>query len=141
MQAIEIQAFGDPSAVRASEIEPPPAPAEGQVRLNVAGVGVGYFDGLLIRGDYQIRPELPFIPGSSLSGIVESVGAGVTKLVPGDHVAAFALSGGLAEWTLQRQIDPAPTRVFPLAQAGEAFAALFGRESLGSIAIQCQPAH
>ncbi len=71
MRAIQIREFGDPAGINVSDIEAPAAPGRGQVRLNVSGVGVGFFDGLLIRGDYQIRPDLPFVPGSSLAGIVE----------------------------------------------------------------------
>ena len=97
MRAIQISEFGDPAAIQVNDIDAPPAPGRGEVRLNVHGVGVGFFDGLLIRGDYQIRPDLPFVPGSSLAGIVESVGDEVRHLNPGDSVAAFALHGGMAE--------------------------------------------
>jgi NADPH2:quinone reductase len=97
MQAIQIREFGDPSAVTASDIDPPGEPGAGQIRLEVSGVGVGYFDGLLIRGDYQIRPDLPFVPGSSMAGVVDAVGDGVEHLRPGQPVAAFALHGGMAE--------------------------------------------
>src|SRR6056297_1807467 len=97
MRAIQIHEFGDPAAIEVHQVENPGPPGKGQVRLDVAGIGVGYFDGLLIRGDYQIRPDLPFIPGSSLAGTVESVGNGVEHLEPGMPVAAFALHGGLAE--------------------------------------------
>lgn len=100
MRAIQIHEFGDPAAIEVHEVEDPGPPGKGQVRIAVAGIGAGYFDGLLIRGDYQIRPELPFIPGSSLSGTVESVGEGVEHLEPGMPVAAFALHGGMAEQVL-----------------------------------------
>ena len=97
MQAIEIRQFGDPAAVKVSAAAAPGEPGPSEVRLDVAGVGVGYFDGLMIRGDYQIRPDLPFIPGSSLAGTVSAVGPGVEHLAPGDSVAAFALQGAMAE--------------------------------------------
>lgn len=108
MRAILISEFGDPSGIRVSEIDEPGAPGKGEVRLDVAGVGVGFFDGLLIRGDYQIRPDLPFVPGSSLAGVVESVGEGVEHLNPGDTVAAFALHGGMAERVLVPAASCAP---------------------------------
>jgi NADPH2:quinone reductase len=97
MKAIQVREFGDPSAVEVSEVDDR-APGAHEVRLRVHGVGVGYFDGLLIKGEYQMKPPLPFIPGSSLSGVVENVGSKVTHLRPGDHVAGFALLGGLAEY-------------------------------------------
>jgi len=97
MRAIQIHEFGDPAAIQVSNIPSPAAPGAGEVRLDVAGIGAGFFDGLLIRGDYQLRPDLPFVPGSSLAGTVESVGNGVENLRAGDTVAAFALHGGMAE--------------------------------------------
>lgn len=119
MRAIQISQFGDPSAIRASDIAAPPAPGPGQVRLDVRGVGVGYFDGLLIRGDYQLRPDLPFVPGSSIAGVVESVGGGVDHLAPGDAVAAFALHGGMAEQVVlpAASCAPLPNGIDPINAA------------------------
>ena len=97
MKAIQVAEFGDPARLSVAEI-PERAPSSSEVKLHVHGVGVGYFDGLLIKGEYQIKPPLPFVPGSSLSGVVVEVGDGVTHLAPGDHVAGFALLGGLAEY-------------------------------------------
>lgn len=97
MKAILVKEFGDPSALEVSEVDER-SPGAHEVKLRVHGVGVGYFDGLLIKGEYQIKPPLPFTPGSSLSGVVEEVGSKVTHLAPGDHVAGFALLGGLAEY-------------------------------------------
>lgn len=108
MRAIQIQEFGDPAAIKVHQVENPGPPGRGQVRLDVTGIGVGYFDGLLIRGDYQIRPDLPFVPGSSLAGTVESVGEGVDHLKPGMPVAAFALHGGMAEQVILPAASCAP---------------------------------
>ena len=96
MKAILVREFGDPTVIAVSEVDSRP-PSGHEVKLRVHGVGVGYFDGLLIKGEYQIKPPLPFTPGSSLSGVVEEVGPQVSHLSPGDHVAGFALLGGLAE--------------------------------------------
>ena len=108
MRAIQIQEFGDPAAIKVHQVENPGPPGRGQARLDVAGIGVGYFDGLLIRGDYQIRPDLPFVPGSSLAGTVESVGECVDHLKPGMPVAAFALHGGMAEQVILPAASCAP---------------------------------
>jgi NADPH2:quinone reductase len=97
MKAIQVKDFGDPSAISVVEVEDR-APGAHEVKLRVHGVGVGYFDGLLIKGEYQIKPPLPFVPGSSLSGVVEAVGKNVTNVQPGDHVTGFSLLGGLAEY-------------------------------------------
>jgi len=97
MKAIQVREFGDPSAISVSEVDDR-APNAHEVKIRVHGVGVGYFDGLLIKGEYQMKPPLPFIPGSSLSGVVEAVGTDIKHLEPGDHIAAFTLLGGLAEY-------------------------------------------
>lgn len=96
MRALQVQQFGDPAGLQIGEVPERP-PGRGEVLLRMAGVGVGYFDGLLIKGEYQIKPPLPFIPGSAVSGVVEALGEGVTHLQPGDPVVAFIFMGGLAE--------------------------------------------
>ena len=139
MRAIQINEFGDPAGIRASEIESPPAPGRGQVRLNVHGVGVGFFDGLLIRGDYQIRPELPFVPGSSLAGVVESVGEDVSHLKPGAAVAAFAMHGGMAEQIVlpADACAPLPEGIAPVNAANFFISwatSLYGLREIGNVA-------
>lgn len=96
MRALQVEAFADPSALRVSEVPARP-PNKGEVQVRVVGVGVGYFDGLLIKGEYQIKPPLPFVPGSSFAGIVEAVGEGVTQLSAGQPVAGFSMLGAMAE--------------------------------------------
>jgi len=137
MRAIHISEFGDPAGIKVSDIEAPAAPGRGEVRLNVSGVGVGFFDGLLIRGDYQIRPVLPFVPGSSLAGIVESVGEGVDHLEPGQPVAAFALHGGMAEQVVlpASSCAPLPDGIDPVAAANFFISwatSLYGLREIGS---------
>lgn len=97
MKAILVREFGDPSALSLSDVDDRD-PSDHEVKVRVHGVGVGYFDGLLVKGEYQMKPPLPFVPGSSLSGVVDSVGSKVSGLSPGDHVAGFNLLGGLAEY-------------------------------------------
>jgi len=163
MRAILVTEFADPSKVEAHEIDDAPEPGPGQVRLTVGGVGIGYFDGLLVRGDYQIRPVLPFVPGSSMAGIVESVGEGVDHLSPGQAVAAFALHGGLAERVvlpaascvpLPRGVDPHAAANFFVSwatglyglreigrlQPGEVVLVLGAAGSTGTTAIECAKA-
>lgn len=96
MRALFVEAYAAPEALKVTEI-PAREPGPGEVQLRVAGVGIGYFDALLVQGEYQIKPPLPFIPGNSISAVVEKVGDGVDGLKAGDPVAAFAMFGGMAE--------------------------------------------
>ncbi|AJD46953.1 alcohol dehydrogenase [Isoalcanivorax pacificus W11-5] len=137
MRALQVEAFSDPSALKVSDI-PERTPGKGEVMLEMAGVGVGYFDGLLVKGEYQIKPPLPFVPGSAIAGVVVEVGEGVTHVAPGDHVAAFALLGGMAEKvTLPAQsCVPLPKEV-PLLDAANFFIAyatgLYGLRECGHL--------
>jgi NADPH2:quinone reductase len=76
---------------------PEPRPGEGEIGVRIAACGLNFADLLMIRGEYQERPALPFTLGLELAGTVTEVGAGVSDFRPGDRVAVFAGSGGLAE--------------------------------------------
>jgi NADPH2:quinone reductase len=101
MRAIQIVAeTGPDSALQVGELpEPEPShmltPGEGVV-VDVHAAGVSFPELLQTRGQYQMKPALPFVPGSEVGGIVRSApgGAGVE---PGDRVAAFCALGGWAE--------------------------------------------
>lgn len=137
MRALQVEAFGDPKSLRVSDL-PEREPGYGEVKLRMAGVGIGYFDGLLVKGEYQIKPPLPFVPGSSIAGVVEAVGDGVTHLKPGDHAAGFAMMGGLAEKiTLNAQSCFAIPTTISLLDAANFFIAyatgLFGLRECGHL--------
>lgn len=137
MRALQVEAFGDPKALRVSDI-PERAPGKGEIKLRMGGVGIGYFDGLLVKGEYQIKPPLPFIPGSSIAGVVEEVGDGVKHLQVGDHVAGFALLGGLSEKiTLNAMSCFAIPKSIPLVDAANFFIAyatgLYGLRECGKL--------
>lgn len=76
---------------------PDPVPAEGEVLVKIAAVGVNYPDGLLIRDLYQVRPERPFVPGSEFCGVVEQAGPGVSGLREGDLVIGRCGWGAMAD--------------------------------------------
>jgi NADPH2:quinone reductase len=73
---------------------PTPEPAAGEVRVAIRAASLNFPDLLIVQNKYQMKPPLPFVPGSEYAGIVEAVGAGVTHLKAGDAVAAFAGTGG-----------------------------------------------
>jgi len=69
----------------------------GQLRVKVAAAGVNFVDGLFVQGLYQIKPPLPFVPGSELSGTVVEVGEAVTGWAVGDRLLASVGLGAFAE--------------------------------------------
>lgn len=75
----------------------PGIPGPGQIRLAVRAAGISYVDVLVSRGEYQLKPPTPFIPGSEFAGIIESIGEGVTDCAPGDPVFASAFGTAFAE--------------------------------------------
>ena len=103
MRAIQIADLTGPgTALRLVELpEPEPAhplspPGEEAVVVEVHAAGVSFPELLQTRGEYQLKPPLPFVPGSEVAGIVRSAPAG-SDLAPGDRVAAFCALGGFAE--------------------------------------------
>lgn len=95
MLAAQISTNAGPSAITVATA-PEPVPPADAVLIDVAYAGVAFPDVLLSRGEYQLRPELPFIPGSEVSGVVRRAPE-ASALVAGDRVAAFPMLGGFAE--------------------------------------------
>jgi NADPH2:quinone reductase len=95
MKAMMSTAAGGPDSLSLME-RPTPHPGPGQIVVAVKAAGVNFPDTLIIRDLYQFRPERPFAPGGEVAGVVETIGAGVTALKPGDRVLAMTLSGGYA---------------------------------------------
>ena len=100
MRALQVSAFDGPDAVVPVDIpEPPASRAQAQgdsVVIEVHAAGVGFPDVLLSRGLYQMKPELPFVPGMEVAGVVRAAPADA-GFCPGDRVAAFTELGGFAE--------------------------------------------
>ena len=76
---------------------PTPVPGPGQIRIRVQACGINYPDVLIIEDRYQYKPQRPFSPGAEVAGVVDAIGAGVTRFKPGDRVLGGAGWGGLAE--------------------------------------------
>ena len=109
MKAVVCKAWGLPETLVVEDL-PDVAPGPGQVAIDVKAAGVNFPDVLIIQGKYQFKPELPFTPGSELSGVVSAVGEGVTAVKPGDRVIAFTASGAFAQQALvpQQAVMPMP---------------------------------
>ncbi len=96
MKAIHCKQFGPPSSLTLEEVSSP-KPGKGEVVITVKACGVNFPDTLIIQGLYQLKPELPFTPGSDIAGTIKEVGEEVTHLHPGDEVFGFVMYGGYAE--------------------------------------------
>ncbi len=107
MDAARVTQLTGPAAIEVGSV-PVPECGPDQVLIDVHFAGVTYPEVLLSRGEYQLKPEPPFIPGSEVSGIVAAAPDG-SGLTVGDRVAAFPGFGGFAE----RVVSP-PWAVFPL---------------------------
>jgi len=75
---------------------PTPGPKAGEVRVAIKAASLNFPDLLTVKGQYQFKPPLPFVPGSEFAGLVEAVGEGVKHLQPGQAVACVGTAGGFA---------------------------------------------
>jgi NADPH:quinone reductase len=96
MRALVCRAWGEVDGL-SLEDAPPPVPKAGQVLIDVKATPVNFADTLMVRGQYQTRPDFPFSPGLETAGVIAGCGAGVTQLAPGDRVMALLDYGGMAE--------------------------------------------
>lgn len=96
MRAVICRRFDGIDALTLGEL-PDPSPAAGQVLVDVHAAAVSFMDTLIVAGRYQLKPELPFVPGSDAAGVVLAVGDGVLGVRPGDRVACAHWHGAMAE--------------------------------------------
>jgi NADPH2:quinone reductase len=96
VKALLCRRFGTPADLELADI-PDPVAKSGEVVAKVAAVGLNFFDTLIVAGKYQTKPPFPFSPGGEFAGTVESVGAGVAALKPGDRVMGYTNFGAAAE--------------------------------------------
>ncbi|MDR3500803.1 MAG: NADPH:quinone oxidoreductase family protein [Parvibaculum sp.] len=96
MRAVRCVTYGEPSGL-AVETLPAPVPGPGEVLIAVEAAGLGYVDALFVRGTYQVKLPLPFVPGSEIAGTIEAVGEGVPGDLIGSRVMALSNRGALAE--------------------------------------------
>ena len=79
---------------------PTPTPAKGEVLVEIKAASLNFPDILIVQNKYQMKPPLPFIPGSEYAGVVRALGKGVSHLKLGQHVACLSGTGGFATHTL-----------------------------------------
>ncbi len=117
MKAIRIRELGGPEVMRLEDV-PALQAAAGQVVVRVKAAGVNPVDIYIRSGTYTRKPALPYTPGADAAGVVEAVGAGVTRVAAGDRVyIAGTLSGAYAEQALcsESQVHRLPPQ-FSFAQ-------------------------
>ena len=95
MRAVRVLSRGGPAALVVDDIDEP-RPGDDTVLIDVVAAGVNFPDLLLSQGTYQIRPDLPFVLGGELAGVVVAAPA-VSGFSPGDRVAATTTTGAFAE--------------------------------------------
>src|SRR5918994_3173543 len=100
MRAVQIVDLTGPDSALAEVDLPEPEPSHmltpgSGVVIDVHAAGVSFPEVLQTRGEYQMKPPLPFVPGSEVAGVVRSAPDGA-HVAPGDRVAAFCGLGGFA---------------------------------------------
>jgi NADPH2:quinone reductase len=97
MRAIVCEKLGAPTDLVLRDLPDPPDPGAGEIKVALAARGVQFVDVLMVAGDYQTKPPLPFIPGGEGAGEVIAVGPDVTEFAVGDQVMTRHPPGSFAE--------------------------------------------
>src|SRR5215218_5775164 len=98
MRAWQVHELGDPQEVLKLEEVEEPEPGRGEVVVEVEAAALNFFDILLCKGEYQERPELPFVPGGEVSGTIRAAGEGAGLRVGQRVIATPPLPrGGYAD--------------------------------------------
>lgn len=95
-RAVMTDTLGPPENYTLVAHDPGP-PQPGEVRIAIKAAGVSFVDVLTARGGYQVKPPVPFIPGSECAGIITAVGEGVSPSRIGERVLASRWGGVFAE--------------------------------------------
>ena len=96
MRAVLCDRFEGFGALRIGETAEP-APADDEILIDVHAASVSYMDYLMASGGYQLKPTLPYVPGTDAAEVVVAVGDMVARFRPGDRVACGNWFGGFAE--------------------------------------------
>lgn len=131
--------FGPPQSFALEDYHPG-SPGPGEVLISVHAAGVSFVDVLLATGEYQVRPPLPFIPGSEFSGTIKAAGCNVDPLRVGERVFATAPGAAFANlavvpaervWTIPDSMTLLEAAIFKVSYS-TAYYALVQRAALQS---------
>ena len=109
VKAWVVRQLGGPESLNLEEVAPG-EPAEGLVRVRVRAAAINFIDALMVAGLYQVKPELPFVPGVEVSGEVLSAPQ-ASGFKPGDRVMALLDSTGLTHGGYSEIADAAPESI------------------------------
>ena len=105
MRAVICRSFDGIDALEFGEL-PDPVAGPGQVLIDVHAAALSFMDTLMVAGRYQMKPALPFVPGSDAAGVVLAVGDGVRHVHVGDRVACGHWHGGMpSAWWLPGRLS------------------------------------
>ncbi len=104
MRAVICKEFEGVGALSVGEL-PAPDLGPGQVRIAVRAAGLNFADTLMVAGQYQVKPQLPFAPGLEAAGYVVEVAPDVDGFSAGDRVMANLSHGGYAEEAVANAAD------------------------------------
>jgi len=104
MRAVLCRAWGPIDNLTIEDV-PTPVPGAGEILIAVKATAVNYADALMVAGQYQTKPALPFSPGLETAGLVAACGPGVSRFKPGDRVMAILAYGGFAEMAIAPETE------------------------------------
>ncbi|MTI43288.1 NADPH2:quinone reductase [Roseibium hamelinense] len=107
MRASLCQKLGPPETLTVQEL-PDPAPSASEILVRVKACALNFFDTLIIQGNYQFKPDLPFSPAAEFAGIIEATGSDVAQFKPGDRVMGYMKWGAARELVLASANDLIP---------------------------------
>lgn len=108
MKAVVCRELGPPERLRLETLPSPPL-VRGEVRVAIRAAGINFPDILMVSGEYQLKPGLPFTPGMEVAGEVVEVEGAVTGVAIGDKVIAKLRHGGYAD-----EVVVAPSQLVPM---------------------------
>ncbi len=113
MKALVVESLAPDFAGCAVREVATPAPGSGEVLVRIKAASVNFPDLLMTRGEYQLKPPLPFTPGLDFAGEVAALGQGVEGLEIGAAVVGGARTGAFAEYIAvpARALKPKPARL------------------------------
>lgn len=114
MKAWVVHELGGPECLRFEDVDPG-EPSDALVRIKVQAASINFPDALMVAGLYQSQPELPFVPGFEVSGIVSSAPP-ESGFEPGDRVMALLDNGGLTRGGYAEIADASPSSVIKMPE-------------------------